>query len=228
MTVASGVQAQHLTRRSQDAYRFYDEVRWTACISGFTAGSRPPGSTQKSNLQEFCVSLVITRNEGVRGSNPRVGSQVEKVPADREFLLSPKARRTQHRELRGPRFGSLPIPAGGLVPGSDLRQQLPPGANEGMQRRVQRGFIQDLVPRRPVPDGPSRAVASARRGSRISLSLLSSRRNATSGFGLRAEPCSVLNRNPFRGEPGGRGTWLSTCPSGSPTRTDRAPRLAAF
>jgi hypothetical protein len=42
--------------------------------------------------------LVITRNEGVRGSSPRVGFSVEEVPAHRNFVLSRQAWRAQHRE----------------------------------------------------------------------------------------------------------------------------------
>ena len=44
-----------------------------ACNSGFTAGSSPPGTTGKATLQGFVGVIVFTRNEGVRGSNPRVG-----------------------------------------------------------------------------------------------------------------------------------------------------------
>jgi len=44
--------------------------------SGFTAGSHPLENTVMAKLQgSFDVSL-ITRNEGVRGSSPRVGSSI--------------------------------------------------------------------------------------------------------------------------------------------------------
>jgi hypothetical protein len=49
--------------------------------SGFTAGSRPPETDGKANLQGFSNVAIITRNEGVRGSNPRGGFSVEEIPA---------------------------------------------------------------------------------------------------------------------------------------------------
>jgi hypothetical protein len=53
--------------------RSYDEVLQWQCNSGFTAGSSPSVSAVLSKLQGFSTAAIITRNEGVRGSNPRVG-----------------------------------------------------------------------------------------------------------------------------------------------------------
>jgi len=46
------------------------------CIGGFTAGSRGFSSYSYGDLQGFRIENLGTRNEGVRGSSPRVGFSI--------------------------------------------------------------------------------------------------------------------------------------------------------
>jgi len=60
------------------------------------AGSSPPANAVKRKLQGFFGVIVITRNEGVRGSNPRVGLRFAGILAIASLFLatSPNTSRT--------------------------------------------------------------------------------------------------------------------------------------
>jgi hypothetical protein len=96
----------------------------------------------KPSLQGASDPNLITRNEGVRGSNPRVGFSVERIPAHRPFVLSRQARRAHHRWLRGPRFESAKIPANALVVALAICDNSCHEVSWRIQRRVQSGLSQ--------------------------------------------------------------------------------------
>ncbi len=83
-----GVRLGHrasVNRKPADGLRIlrqsYDGVFPSRRNGEFTAVSGLLANAIKGNLQGFLNVAIITRNEGVRGSSPRVGFSIEEIPA---------------------------------------------------------------------------------------------------------------------------------------------------
>ena len=72
---------------AQEIPQVYDEVLPMTCNGGFTAGSSPSRMAGKVILQGFFGKNVVTRNEGVRGSSPRVGFSGRENPCIPGFCV---------------------------------------------------------------------------------------------------------------------------------------------
>jgi hypothetical protein len=117
-----------------------------------------------------CTQSSLSRNDGVRGSSPRVGSQ--KGPGNRTFLIPTMSRLCHSGQRRGQLDGG-PGPSSQGAASRRGASLMYPEAASTETRAGRRGFLmfQNLGPRPSLPSRSSARAPTRRRRSEVSRSL---------------------------------------------------------